>query len=106
MKKTLVICGLLYFVLNSPLLSDIKTFFHYPLNNGDFWEYEQHGFSTLKFWVTREVIGDSTLPNGKTYKTIKQIHQRDGAHLLFQRIENNEVYQYAPRFVSPDSTAH
>jgi len=103
MKRIFFLCAVIYFILNMPLFSQNKILFHYPLNNGDFWEYEEHGFSALKFWVTREVIGDSTLPNGKTYKTIKQIHQRDGVHLLFQRIENNEVYQYAPKFVQPDS---
>ncbi|MCH7827868.1 MAG: T9SS type A sorting domain-containing protein [Bacteroidetes bacterium] len=60
----------------------ISSIDYYPLNNGDFWEYNvvdtntfsPDGFSQyifLHFSETREVIGDTLMTNGITYKTIK-----------------------------------
>lgn len=58
----------------------------YPLEDGDFWEYIQRDTVTmfpntrfenlteLNFSVIKEVLGDTLMPNGKTYKKIKWEH--------------------------------
>jgi hypothetical protein len=50
---------------------------YYPLNNGNYWEYEESigelggAYTTsLSYWLN--VIGDTVFSNGKTYKKIKQ----------------------------------
>ncbi len=51
----------------------------YPLNTGDFWEYVEEDTATL-FWQTnyfkfsyvKEIIGDTVLPNGISYKVIRE----------------------------------
>ncbi len=52
---------------------------YYPLNTGDFWEYIEEDTTTffdfnrlLKFSNVREVIGDTIMPNGISYKKIKE----------------------------------
>lgn len=102
MKKFSVIYAAFCLVSSFPLFSQNKTVFHYPLNDGDLWEYEENT-GGLRFWEIREVLGDTLLPTGKTYKIIKYSHQRNSEYLRFQRVANNEVYQYTPRFVPPDS---
>ena len=60
----------------------ISSIDYYPLNNGDFWEYnvvDTNTFSPdginqyilLHFSEAREVIGNTLMPNGITYKIIK-----------------------------------
>lgn len=57
----------------------ISSIDYYPLNNGDFWEYNVidtsfsnfGAFSGLNFSDTREVIGDTLMSNGIAYKIIK-----------------------------------
>ncbi|GEM_PF-6518969 len=104
MKKIAGVYAAICFLLNFSLFAQNKTLFHYPLEKGTSWEYEEKSGGII-LRVTREVIGDTLLPNGKTYKIVEQIHQRDGKHLILQRIVKNEIYQYSPRFVPPDSVA-
>jgi hypothetical protein len=105
MKKSVVVYFTIHLVLGISVFAQNTTGFHYLLTNGNKWEYEEKS-GGLILTETRKVIGDTLLPNGKTYKVVEQIHQRDGKHLIFQRLVKNEVYQFAPRFVPPDSLAH
>ncbi len=46
----------------------------YPLEDGDYWEYDSHeqfAFEGIVFTASRRVIGDTLMPNGKTYKQIR-----------------------------------
>ncbi|MGH7497116.1 MAG: T9SS type A sorting domain-containing protein [bacterium] len=86
------------------VLAQNETLFHYPLNDGDLWEY----WEGPRFFIyeQRKVIGDSLLPNGKLYKTIEIQGNLQSRALKFQRLEEHSVFEYAPRFVPPDSIAH
>ncbi|MCX6151322.1 MAG: T9SS type A sorting domain-containing protein [Ignavibacteriales bacterium] len=51
----------------------------YPLNTGDFWEYIEEDTTTLfnnkeylKFSYIKEIIGDTLMPNGISYKVIRE----------------------------------
>lgn len=50
----------------------------YPLQDGDFWEYVvtdttvfMGSYEGLKYSVTKEIVGDTLMPNGISYKIIK-----------------------------------
>lgn len=100
MKLRLV---LLYLAFNMPLFAQSKVPFYYPLAIGDIWEYWQGP----NFFVNeqRKVIGDTLLANGKTYKVIEIIGNQQNRVLKFQRVEDRQIFEYAPRFVPPDSVA-
>ncbi len=80
-----------------------KAVFHYPLNDGDLWAYSEG--PPLFIQQQRRVVGDSILSNGKVYKAIK-ISGVLSSGFLFQRIEEQCVFQAMPRFIPPDSTAY
>ncbi len=47
----------------------------YPLQDGNYWEYDSHWpliFSDIIFTASHRVIGDTLMPNGKTYKKIEK----------------------------------
>jgi len=104
MRKISAFSAALICILALPLLAQEKTLFHYPLNNGDLWEYWE-GPRFFEY-QQRKVIGDSLLPNGNIYKTIEIQGNLQSRVLRFQRVENNCVYQYRPRFVSPNTLLH
>jgi hypothetical protein len=104
MKKVLLLSAANYFVLSSLLFSQSKTVFHYPLNIGDMWEYWEG--PNFFIYEQRKVIGDTILPNEKHYKTIEIKGNLQSRFLKFQRIEEQNVFEYAPRFVPPDTVAH
>lgn len=103
MKKSFMICVALCFVSSFTLFAQGKTVFHYPLNDGDLWEY----WEGPRFFIyeQRKVIGDTLLSNGKIYKAIK-VKGVLNSGFIFQRIEDHQVFQAKPRFVPPDSTAY
>jgi len=103
MKKSLIICAAISFVSSFPLFSQGKSVFHYPLNDGDLWEY----WEGPRFFIyeQRKVIGDSLLSNGKIYKAIKVTGVLNSG-FIFQRIDDHRVFQARPRFIPPDSTAY
>ncbi len=71
----------------------------YPLNPGDYWEYHYLVGSTVQSLVTREVIGDSVMSNGKAYKVIEEFWQYNNERLLrFQRYDSSTVYEYLPEW--------
>lgn len=102
MKKSLVAYFVIQLVLAASVFAQNAQVFHYPLRKGNKWEYEEKSGGIL-LKETMEVIGDTLLPTGKIYKIIEKIHQRDGRRLVFQRIEKNDIYQYFPRFIPPNS---
>lgn len=104
MKKSFIICAAFCFVSSFPLLSQNKTLFHYPLNDGDLWEY----WEGPRFFIyeQRKIIGDTLLPNGNFYKIIEVVNNQQHRGLMFQRVEKKCVYQYAPRFVPPNTLLH
>ncbi|MGH7494382.1 MAG: T9SS type A sorting domain-containing protein [bacterium] len=103
MKKFVSLyCVAILVVLAVPVFSQNKTVFHYPLGNGDLWEY----WEGPRFFIyeQRKVIGDSLLSNGKTYKAIN-ITGNFSSGFKFLRIDDHCVFLAKPRFVPPDSTA-
>lgn len=63
--------------------------FCYPLNIGDFWEY----IHSPAFQETREVIGDTLMPNGKLYRIVKQ-KVFGYTTFMFQRVsDENDLFQ-------------
>lgn len=103
MKKSFVICAALCIALNFPLFSQNKTVFHYPLNDGDLWEY----WEGPQFFIyeQRKVVGDTLLSDGNVYKIIKVTGNLTNGYLRFQRVIDNSVFQF-PRFIPPDSLAN
>jgi len=72
--------------------------FHYPLNVGDLWEYRR----SPGFLVTREVIGDTMLANGKSYRILKEVAP-EGTSTFFQRVsDSSEVFQFYERLERPN----
>ncbi len=104
MKKFSVICAAFCLVSSFPLFSQNKTVFHYPLNDGDLWEY----WEGPRFFLydQRKVIGDTLLSNSQSYKIIEIVSNRGYGGLMFQRVEDQCVFQAKPRFIPPDSTAY
>jgi hypothetical protein len=65
-----------------------QAFNTYPLNDGDFWQYELNGSPNYISW---EVIGDTTMENnGTTYKII----QRNDGYNSYKRFFEDKVYTY------------
>lgn len=104
MKKSFIICVALCFASSFPLFSQNKIVFHYPLNDGDLWEYWEG--PNFFIYRQRKVIGDGLLSNGKSYKIIEVVSNQGYGGLMFQRVEDQNVFQAKPRFVPPDSTAY
>ncbi len=74
--------------------SDTTVTFHYPLNIGDYWEYRIN-VSGLIVIGTKQVTGDTLMPNGKTYRVIKQDFTPFGAGTSYFRVSDSlEVYLY------------
>lgn len=103
MKKISIAFAAVLLLLLPEAFSQSKTVFQYPLNDGDLWEYREG--PPLFIYHQRRVVGDSILSNGKTYKAIKISGVLDSG-FLFQRIDDQHLYQAMPRFVPPDSTAY
>jgi hypothetical protein len=79
----------------------------YPNNSGDFWEFIATDtttllgalYSNLKFSVTKEVLNDTILSNGKSYKTIKWNNEANSVNYLpqfdYQRVDTlGNVYLF------------
>ncbi|NIS38391.1 T9SS type A sorting domain-containing protein [Candidatus Saccharibacteria bacterium] len=71
----------------------------YPLNRGDYWEYQYMVGSTVQSLVTKKVVGDTVMSNGITYKMVEEFWQYNNERLLrFQRYDSSTVYWYLPAF--------
>lgn len=65
--------------LNDEVLNESITINYYPISTGDFWEYIVKDTTTffgqfyegMNFSMTKEVLDDTLMPNGKIYKKIK-----------------------------------
>lgn len=74
--------------------------FHYPLNIGDYWEYEKR--SGISIIESRRVIGDTLMPNGMTYRII-ETSDLFGFFNQYQRIvDSTLVFQLYERFEPPN----
>lgn len=63
----------------------------FPLHDGDYWEYDSHlpfAFPDTFFTATHKVIGDTLMPNGKTYKQIQLTDYNDEG-ILFRRLDDS-----------------
>ncbi len=99
MKKIIIFWGILYCICfcNIPLFSQNKTAFHYPLNIRDSWEYRYYSLGVPFTYLTRKVIGDTLMPNGKVYRIIEEYSPPYGTSYFFQRInDSNEVFHLGP----------
>lgn len=67
--------------------------FHYPLNIGDFWEYEYRAGTMVMGIECRKIVGDTLMPNGKTYRIISTDFPLSADR--YQRLEDStSVYQF------------
>lgn len=82
----------------STCLSQLDTTytFHYPLNIGDIWEYEYILMGQVFAIERNEVIGDTLMPNGKTYRIIDTDFPLSG--VKYQRVNSMRVYQFYHEF--------
>jgi FlgD Ig-like domain len=71
---------------------------YYPLHIGNLWEFSD--VTPIPLTLTREVISDTLMPNGKVYKVIEQFYH-DGPHpgragpLQYERIDSlGNVFAY------------
>ncbi len=97
----------LIFLSFNYLIAQIDTTNWYPLNIGNKWEYS-YGLEEV-YYYSVEVIGDTIMPNGKTYQILD-----DDGDIKYQRNEGNKfVYVYNSSdstesvlydFISKDST--
>ena len=77
-----------------------STFSFYPLDNGNYWEYNVYGGSDpihleyqYSYWV--KVIGDTVLDNGKSYKTLSRGYFNNSSiDLIFERIDSTTTSVY------------
>jgi hypothetical protein len=83
----------------------------YPLQTGNYWEYEELFIDWpipmySNSYYSLEVLGDTTLSNGLTYKTIikKDIPYSSIPEYIFERIDSttSNVYRYEPYYGYPD----
>ncbi|NIT56437.1 MAG: T9SS type A sorting domain-containing protein [Aliifodinibius sp.] len=71
----------------------------YPLNIGDFWEYEYMVGTIGQGLVTKRVIGDTVMSNGISYKVIEEFWQYNNDRLFrFQRYDSSTVYWFLPPY--------
>ncbi|MCX6152003.1 MAG: T9SS type A sorting domain-containing protein [Ignavibacteriales bacterium] len=96
MKKYLI---LFIFTANfNSIFSQLDTAICYPLQVGDFWEYQGYDFYTNALETKyRWVVYDTTMANNKNYFAVVRSHKRYiwDRDTIFQRVENNRyVYQY------------
>lgn len=70
MKKIFLTVSLLLFLFSSSHAQQTVKFY-YPLNDGDIFQYHFDFGSTFVGTHTRTVIGDTLMPNGKTYKKLE-----------------------------------
>lgn len=89
MKTILILLYLTIHITGTLWAQEERHIFHYPLNLGDRWEY----LRSPGFLDARKVIGDTLLPDGKTYRVIERV-TTGGTSFFFQRVsDSNEVFQ-------------
>jgi type IX secretion system substrate protein len=108
-KEVGVKMKILFFLLmvSNLAFGQIDTTNWYPLDIGNKWQFS-YGIDPEDY-SSKEVIGDTTMPNGKTYAIVK-----NGSNTKYQRNHNNQyVYSYNQSdsseyvlydFISSDST--
>lgn len=94
-----MLCGNVIFAQNS---YPDSVFNFYPLEDGNYWEYEVfigsdpiHIIYQFTYWL--EVIGDTVLENGRTYKLLERGYFNDSFRdKIYERIDssNTSVYRF------------
>ncbi len=103
--KSVIILFLSSLLVTSNLFAqNVSHKFNYPLNIGDFWEYRYYTGGVPFTSVTRKVIGDTLMPNGKVYRIIQEYSPPYGTKLFFQRFneDSSAVFQFYFRSRIPD----
>ena len=108
MKNISLFCLLIISSLHSQIDSTALSF--YPLNIGNYWEYELIFIDPSWTWEysyeSKEVIGDTLMPNGKLYYVIetKSIPDTSYTSYEYQRIDSllANVYGYFSNYGFPD----
>ena len=99
-KKFLTFFSIGTFALNNALAQQESYTFYYPLNIGDYWEYEFYTSPAFIIIQPRRVVGDTLMPNGKNYRMIEESWP---GGLTYQRIEDStRVYQFYQRYEPPE----
>lgn len=105
MKLFILILFLTILTLSNLYAQNDSYTFYYPLNVGDYWEYEYRVSPTLSYIESRKVIGDTLMPNGNTYRILKTDFPLSGT--IYQRIvDSTYVYQFYHRFEPPDQVIY
>jgi len=81
MKSILILLFLTIHLVGTLSAQEERHVFYYLLNIGDVWEYRR----SPGFLDTRKVIGDTLLPNGKTYRVIERM-STGRTHFLFKEL--------------------
>jgi hypothetical protein len=84
---------------------------YYPLQKGNFWEFDVEVFSPHQSYIhykkfSIEVLGDSILPNGKKYAVLRKNYTPEvvPTELYFDRIDSlsYNIYRYNNYYSFPD----
>ena len=78
----------LMFATSFSVLGFTQTKGYYPLNVGDYWQYWNN---VNQEFVTREVLGDTTLQNGRTYAIVQNFFFPT---IIFQRASGDSVFRF------------
>ncbi|MBU0559753.1 MAG: hypothetical protein KKG93_09300 [Bacteroidetes bacterium] len=77
------------FLCSISIFGQIDTTVWYPLNVGDYWEYQTEEGRSIE---SRKIISDTLMPSGKTYAKICHYYDNTSGH-EYDRVENNS-YKY------------
>ncbi|MFH1214151.1 MAG: T9SS type A sorting domain-containing protein [Candidatus Neomarinimicrobiota bacterium] len=101
MRNNLFSSILFIFLISTAFAQTDTTIFlkYFPLNDGDIWQYENryyaHIWDTVEVvgYFTREVQGDTIMPNGFCYKKVTE-----GGYFRFFRVDTAslKVFEYFP----------
>jgi hypothetical protein len=67
---------------------------YFPLQDGNYWEYQY--YTSPPEYITMRVIGDTLMPNGKTYKNIREVVNFWLGYNYFIRKNSSTIYYYFP----------
>jgi hypothetical protein len=102
MRKTHhFICLIL--IIAKPLFAQVDTTDWFPLQKGNLWEYSASSLYEGQITFQNQVLGDTLMPNGKTYR-VMQTSQMNGSkyskYNLYYRVDSNTVLRYSANSLS------
>jgi hypothetical protein len=93
MQQFILFMAILFILCGANLFAQDSTRANlFQLHDGDYWEYDSHlpwSFPDTFFTASRRVIGDTLMPNGKTYKYIRETDFNYDDGRLFLRIDDS-----------------